>query len=72
MTNTELLEQKITESGKKKGYLASKLGLSSTGFRNLLTNKAEFKAGQIQILCDELNITSLKERQAIFFANSGS
>lgn len=72
MTNTELLEAKIAASGKKKIYLAEKVGLSLTGFRNCCTNKAEFKASQIEILCCELNITSLKERQAIFFAPVGA
>lgn len=68
MTNTELLEQKIKESGKKKGYLAGKCGLSRAGFRNCVINDAEFTATQINVLCMELNITSLKERHAIFFA----
>lgn len=70
MTNTELLEKRIAESGKKKVYLAEKCGLTYAGFRNCVTNKAEFKASQIQTLCEELSITSLKERHAIFFAGS--
>ena len=72
MTNTELLEQKIEESGKKKKYLARKCGLSYAGFRNCCTNKAEFKASQIDVLCEELNIADLEERFAIFFAKIGS
>ncbi len=72
MTNTKLLEERIRDSGKKKLFLAEKVGLSSAGFRNCCTNKAEFTARQIQILCDELNITSLKEKHAIFFAVSGA
>ncbi len=72
MTDTKLLEEKIAASGKKKIYLAEKVGLSLNGFRNCCTNKAEFKASQIQILCDELGITSLKERQSIFFAPYGA
>lgn len=72
MNNTQLLEQKIAESGKRRNYLAEKVGLSYAGFRNCVTNKAEFKASQIDILCAELGITSLKEKQAIFFAVSGS
>lgn len=68
MTHTELLEQRISESGKKKGFLAEKVGLSRAGFRNCMTNRAEFTASQIDILCEELNITSLKDRFAIFFA----
>ena len=72
MTNTELLEAKIAQSGLKKTFLAEKVGLSPAGFRNCCINKAEFKASQIQILCDELKITSLKERQSIFFAADGA
>jgi hypothetical protein len=68
MTDTELLERKIKESGKKIGYLAEKVGLSYVGFRNCCNNKAEFKTSHINILCDELRITSLKEKEAIFFA----
>ena len=69
LTNTELLEQKITESGKKKEYLASKCGLSRQGFKNCITNKAYFNTKHIKILCFELKITSLKEKEAIFYAH---
>lgn len=72
MTNTKLLERKIKESGKKITYLAEKVGLSYAGFRNCVTNKAEWKASQIDILCDELHIVDLKERQRIFFAKRGA
>lgn len=72
MTNTELLEDKIKKSGKKISYLAEKCGLSYAGFRNCVTNKAEFKVSHVETLCRELEITSLKERQAIFFAAVGS
>lgn len=68
MTNTDMLEDRIVASGKKKTYLAMKCGLSLSGFRNCCTNKAEFKASQIQILCEELGIKTMKERHAIFFA----
>lgn len=68
MTNTKLLELKIKESGKKKYYLAEKCGLSRAGFRNCIINQAEWTASQIDILCEELEITSLREKDAIFFA----
>lgn len=68
MTNTELLENKIQKSGKKKTYLAEKLGLSLQGFRNCCKNVAEFKTGHIQVLCEELDISTLEEKEAIFFA----
>ena len=65
MTNTKLLERKIKESGKKISYLAQKCGLSYAGFRNCVTNKAEFKATHIDVLCNELGI-DLKEMKHIF------
>ncbi|MBR5306850.1 MAG: hypothetical protein IKU47_08000 [Oscillospiraceae bacterium] len=68
MTNEKLLNEKIAQSGKKKTYLAEKCGLSYQGFRNCCTNKAEFKTSHVHILCEELGITSLKEKDAIFFA----
>lgn len=72
MTNTKLLEDKIDESGKKRVFLAKKCGLSYAGFRNCITNKANFNSTHINILCEELNITSLKEKEAIFFAKQGA
>lgn len=72
MTNTELLERKIAESGKKKGYLASKCGLSRTWFLKCVKNQAEFKTSQVNILCRELNITDLTEKEIIFYAVSDS
>ena len=71
MTNTELLENKIRDCGLKKGYLAEKCGLSRAGFRNCELNKAEFTTSQVNILCEELGITSLREKETIFFAKSG-
>ena len=70
MTNTALLEQKIRASGKKKGYLAQKLGMTLATFRKYCVNMYEFRTGHINILCDELCITTLEERHAIFFANN--
>lgn len=69
MTNTELLEKKIDDSGYKKSYIAKTIGLKTT---NVLTkkikNESEFKASEIDALCILLKIESLEERQAIFFA----
>jgi hypothetical protein len=72
VTNTRLLESKIAASGKKKSYLAERCGLSRAGFRNCCINKALFNSTQICILCEELHITSLKEKEAIFFAKVGA
>lgn len=67
MTNTELLRQKINEHGLKQGFVAEKLGITSYGLAKKINNDSEFKASEIQILCDLLNITSLREKEAIFF-----
>lgn len=67
MVDTELLEQKIIESGKKIGYLAEKLGISRQYFRMKCKNKADFTNGETNILCEELNITDLTEKEKIFF-----
>lgn len=69
MTDTELLEKKIRESGKKKEYLADKCGLSRQGFKNCIINKAFFNTKHIKILCAELGIVKLSERESIFFAH---
>ena len=68
MTNIELLKKKIEDSGKKKCHLAEKIGVSKQGFRNLCVGKTQFRTEQVNILCKELNITDLNEKEAIFFA----
>ena len=72
MTNTELLERRIADSGKKKGYLASKCGLSRTWFNKCVKNAAEFKTSHVKVLCYELNITDLAEKEAIFYCTGDS
>ena len=68
MTNVELLKEKIEKSGKKKSYLAQKLGVSRSGFRNLCMGKSQFRTEQVKILCAELDVVDPKEKEAIFFA----
>lgn len=67
LVNTELLKEKITNSGKPISWLAKKCGLSRTGFYLKLNNVNYFTTGEVAVLCDELNITSLKEKDRIFF-----
>lgn len=71
MTNKELLEKAIQEKGLKKSFLAEKIGLTPAGFYNCLNNKAEFRASQINTLCELLGITDLAVKEAIFFAEVG-
>lgn len=68
MVNTELLKERIEESGKKKTHLAARCGLSRQGFMNKCTGKTDFYAREINALCAELGITSPEEKEKIFFA----
>ena len=68
MVNVLYLDKKITDSGKKKCYLADKIGCSRQYFRKKCNNEAPFNTDEVAILCSELNITKLTEREQIFFA----
>lgn len=70
MVNTELLEDAIRASGKRKQYLADKVGCTIQSFRMRCTNKYDFKSTDIDILCQELGITRLTDKERIFFAKN--
>lgn len=70
MVNTALLNDAIRKSGKKKGYLADKIGCSYQSFRLRCNNIYDFKSSDIEILCTELKISSLVEKERIFFAKN--
>ena len=68
MTNTVMLEDYIKKSGYKKSYIANAIGLKSTyGLSKKINNENEFKASEIEILCEILNISDA-DRMPIFFA----
>ena len=68
MTNTMLLNKKIDESGYKRIYIAKAIGLKSAyGLAKKIRNESEFKASEINALCELLKIDS-EEKEAIFFA----
>ena len=69
LTDTKKLLDIIEQSGLKKSFIASKLSLSTYGFQRKVENKSQFRAEEIAVLCKLLNITSLKEKEKIFFAN---
>ena len=66
-TNTELLREKMEQSGYKLRFIAMKAGLTYQGLLNKLNNVREFKASEIKALSDLLNLTEA-ERTAIFFS----
>lgn len=67
MTNTTELEKLIRKSGLKKGYIAKVLGISRQALNNKIKNISVFTATEISILCDLLKISSLKDKEKIFF-----
>ena len=68
MTNTTMLVTFIDNSGFKRSHIAKKLGITSYTLARKIENKSEFKANEIEILCNLLSIDK-EERMAIFFAN---
>lgn len=66
MGNPQYLEEAILSSGKKKGYLADKLGVTRQTFTKKCKDPSSFTNLQTDILCDELNVTKLSEKQKIF------
>ena len=69
MTDTKELNRVIHKSGLTKSYIANKLGISLYSFQLKRENKRQFTAEQIKILCDLLDIKSLREKERIFFAS---
>ena len=67
MVDTQYIEKMILRSGKKKSYLAEKIGVSRQYFRMKCNNEADFTTREVDILCNELNITKLTEKEKIFF-----
>ena len=69
MTNTELLMDFIKKSGLKLGFIADQMDLSRFGLSKKINNDSEFKASEIEKLCNLLDITSLEDRERIFLLN---
>lgn len=65
MTDTLELEIAIMRSGKTKKDIAAALGLSKMGLYKKINNLTEFKASEISILTELLNI---ENKEKIFFS----
>ena len=68
MTNVELLKKKVEDSGLKNSFIAERLGISRAAWYNKLKGDSKFTAEEIKTLCETLHITSLREREEIFFS----
>ena len=67
MVDTQMLEDIISKSGKKKQYLADAIGIYVQNLRMKMSNKLDFKSNEVAILCQELGITRLTDKEKIFF-----
>lgn len=69
MKGLELLRKKIDQSGLKLTYVAERLGISYQGLKKKLDGDTEFKASEIAVLKDVLQLSDA-EVQDIFFADN--
>lgn len=68
MTNVALLKEIVAKSGLKSSFIAESIGISRGSWYNKLNGRTKFTAEEIKRLCDTLHITSLREREEIFFS----
>lgn len=71
MVNSELLNQKISESGLKKNYISSRCGLSRYSFLAKMQGKRDFTGYEIGQLKKMLGL-SAKETETLFFADASA
>lgn len=65
-TNTQLLEEKIENSGLKIDYICKNLGISKQAFYKKRAGKTPFRGSEIYVICDLLKITDDAEKSKIF------
>ena len=69
MVNTQLLDDRIQQSGLRIGYIVETLGLSRNGFDKKRKGKTPFRAAEIYVLKDLLKLND-DDRDEIFFAQT--
>ena len=70
MTDTKLLKERIVRSGLKLAYIAQCMRLSRAGLYNKIHNRRPFNQYEIDKLCQVLQIDSVHDKEAIFFAHN--
>ncbi len=68
LTNSELLKKIIDESGLKVGFIADYVGISRQLLWKKVNNLTPFNQYEIDKMCDVLRITSLRQKESVFFA----
>ena len=67
MVNTQLLDDRIEQSGLRIGFIVETLGLSRNGFDKKRKGKTPFRTAEIYVLTDLLKLTD-DDKASIFFA----
>lgn len=70
MTNSELLKAKIKQCGISKGHICKKLDLSYGSLKKKLDGVVDFRLGEVETICNVLNINTMEEKNDIFFASN--
>ena len=66
MIETELLKEKIENSGYRFSWIAKNLNLTPYGLRKKVNGENEFKVSEVKKISKLLNLNE-KEREKIFF-----
>ena len=66
MVNTQLLDDKIVESGLKISHIVGKMGLSRNGFDKKRKGITPFRVSEVYVLKDLLRLSD-EEEQIIFY-----
>lgn len=69
MTNSNKLRAKIRENGFTQKEVAEKIGISLQSLSYKINNKIEFRASEMERLCNLLDIT---DKDSYFFYSSNS
>ena len=65
--DSQLLDDYIQNSGRRIGYIVDKLGISRTAFDKKRSGKVSFRAAEVYVLCDLLNIPEEDEHKIFCF-----
>lgn len=69
MVRTDILKEKKKQYGIQTKYIVDRLGISRQAYYNRLNGKTPFKLKEVQTMCEVLHITSLREKNDIFFSD---
>lgn len=68
MTDKNLLHYFVKRAGYKNKDIAEAIGITPAGYTLKISNKSDFRQGEIKTICDMLELT-VEERDRVFFAN---